>query len=50
MTAIRDAGGITIGQDEVTYTVYGMHRACADHRVLQKVVALQQVSAQILSD
>ena len=49
MTAIRDAGGMTIGQDEATCAVYGMPRACADRGVLQKVVALDQVPAQILS-
>lgn len=49
MTAIRDAGGITIGQDEATSAVYGMPRACADRGVLQKVVALDQISGQILT-
>jgi two-component system, chemotaxis family, protein-glutamate methylesterase/glutaminase len=48
MTAIRDAGGITIGQDEATCAVYGMPRACADRGILQKVVPLSQVPQQIL--
>jgi len=48
MTAIRDAGGITIGQDEATCVVYGMPRACADRGILQKVVPLSQVPQQIL--
>jgi two-component system, chemotaxis family, protein-glutamate methylesterase/glutaminase len=48
MTAIRDAGGITIGQDEATCAVYGMPRVCASRGVLQKVVALDQIPAHIL--
>ena len=30
MKAVRCAGGLTIGQDEATCTVYGMPRACAN--------------------
>ena len=49
MTAIRDAGGITISQNEATCAVYGMPRACADRGVLQKIVALDQIPGQVLS-
>jgi len=49
MTAIRKAGGITIGQDEASCAVYGMPRACADKGILQKIVPLSQVPGQILS-
>jgi two-component system chemotaxis response regulator CheB len=49
MTAIRNAGGMTIGQDEASCAVYGMPRVCADKGILQKVVPLSQVPAQILS-
>src|SRR5262249_43093050 len=49
MTAIRDAGGITMGQDEATSAVYGMPRCCAEHGVLQKVVPLQHLPRQILN-
>ena len=49
MTAIRNAGGMTLGQDEASCAVYGMPRACADKGVLQKVVPLSQVPGQILS-
>jgi two-component system, chemotaxis family, protein-glutamate methylesterase/glutaminase len=49
MTAIRNAGGITLGQDEATCAVYGMPRACADKGILQKVVPLSRVPGQILS-
>ncbi len=48
MTAIHDAGGITIGQDEASSAVYGMPRACAEGGVLQSVVPLSQMTAQIL--
>ena len=48
MTAIRDAGGMTIGQDEATCAVYGMPRCCAENGVLQKVTSLSQLPRQIL--
>jgi two-component system chemotaxis response regulator CheB len=48
MTAIRRAGGITIGQDEASSAVYGMPRVCAEGGILQRVVPLDQVPRQIL--
>jgi two-component system chemotaxis response regulator CheB len=48
MTAIHEAGGITLGQDEATCTVYGMPRCCAEGGILNKVVPLPQLSRQIL--
>ena len=48
MTAIRRAGGITIGQDESSCAVYGMPRACAELGILQTVVPLSQIPQQIL--
>ena|SRR5271165_1498614 len=48
MKAIYREGGLTIGQDEASCTVYGMPRACAELGVLSRVVPLSQVSAQIL--
>lgn len=48
MTAIREAGGITIGQDEASSTVYGMPRVCAEHGILQAVIPLSQMTPQIL--
>ena len=38
MNAIHRQGGLTIGQNEATCTVYGMPRACADLGVLTRVV------------
>ena len=48
MTAIYRAGGLTIGQDEGTCTVYGMPRACAELGVLARIVPLSDIPAQIL--
>lgn len=46
--AIYRAGGITIGQDEASCTVYGMPRACADLGVLTRTLPLSQIPEQIL--
>jgi two-component system chemotaxis response regulator CheB len=48
MQSIFKAGGVTVGQDEATCTVYGMPRACAELGVLQRVVPLQGIPEQIL--
>jgi len=48
MKAIHEHGGFTLGQDESTCAVYGMPRACAHLGILNRVIALDQVPAQIL--
>jgi two-component system chemotaxis response regulator CheB len=48
MQAIYGAGGITLGQDEATCTVYGMPRACAELGVLTSIAPLWQIPEQIL--
>jgi two-component system chemotaxis response regulator CheB len=48
MKAIHRAGGLTVGQDEASCIVYGMPRACAELGVLNRVVPLSQIPAQIL--
>ena len=48
MRAIHRQGGLTVGQDEATCIVYGMPRACAELGILQRVVPLSQIPAQIL--
>jgi len=48
MTAIRDGGGMTIGQDEATSAVYGIPRCYAEAGVLRKVVPLPVLSRYIL--
>ncbi|HZQ96140.1 MAG TPA: chemotaxis response regulator protein-glutamate methylesterase [Candidatus Sulfotelmatobacter sp.] len=48
MKAIYHEGGLTIGQDEATCTVYGMPRACAELGVLARIVPLHQIPEEIL--
>jgi two-component system chemotaxis response regulator CheB len=48
MQAIAREGGLTVGQDEASCTVYGMPRSCAEAGILQRVVPLLQVPEQIL--
>jgi two-component system, chemotaxis family, protein-glutamate methylesterase/glutaminase len=48
MKAIYQEGGLTIGQDEATCTVYGMPRACAELGVLARVVPLFEIPGEIL--
>jgi two-component system chemotaxis response regulator CheB len=48
MKAIYHRGGFTIGQDEASCAVYGMPRACAEAGVLNRVLPLEQIPAQIL--
>ena len=48
MKAIHRWGGLTIGQDEASCTVYGMPRACAELGILTRVVALSRIPTQIL--
>jgi two-component system chemotaxis response regulator CheB len=48
ITAIRGAGGITIGQDEASSAVYGMPRVCAQRGILHGIVPLAQMTTQIL--
>ncbi len=48
MRAIARAGGITVGQDEASCTVYGMPRACVESGILQRVLSLPNIPEQIL--
>ena len=48
MKAIHDAGGLTVGQDEATCTVYGMPRACAELGVLTRIVPLSAIPGELL--
>ncbi len=48
MKAIANAGGLTVGQDEASCTVYGMPRSCAEAGVLHHVVSLAQIPEHIL--
>jgi len=48
MRAIAREGGMTVGQDEASCSVYGMPRSCAEMGLLQRVVPLRQIPQQIL--
>ena len=48
MTAIHQAGGLTIGQDEASSIVYGMPRCCAEQGILQEIVPLSHLPRHIL--
>jgi two-component system, chemotaxis family, protein-glutamate methylesterase/glutaminase len=49
MQAIFREGGLTVGQDETTCTVYGMPRACAEMGILRRIIPLPEITRQILS-
>ena len=48
MKAIHRQGGLTIGQDEASCTVYGMPRACAELGILARVEPLSEIPFQIM--
>ena len=48
MSAIHRKGGLTVGQDELSCTVYGMPRACAEMRILDRIVPLSEIPCEIL--
>ncbi len=48
MTAIYNAGGLTLGQDEATCTVYGMPRVCAEAGIVRRILPLLEIPAQVM--
>jgi two-component system chemotaxis response regulator CheB len=48
MKAIHSAGGFTIGQDEATSIVYSMPRICAEMGILDRIVPLSGIPAQVM--
>jgi len=46
---MRDAGCITLGQDEATSMIYGMPRVAAEMGAVQRQVPLRKVAEEILS-
>jgi two-component system chemotaxis response regulator CheB len=48
MKAIHRAGGLTVGQDEMSCEVYGMPHVCAEMGILDRVVPLSQIPNEIL--
>jgi two-component system chemotaxis response regulator CheB len=48
MKAIYRLGGLTVGQDAASCTMYGMPRACAELGILHRVVPLSLIPHQIM--
>jgi two-component system, chemotaxis family, protein-glutamate methylesterase/glutaminase len=48
MKALHARGAWTIGQDEASCVVYGMPRACAEMRVLNKTVPLSCIASEVI--
>lgn len=48
MQAIFREGGLTLGQDESTCTVWGMPRACAEMGILKRVAPLLAIPQEVL--
>ncbi len=49
MAAIYSQGGLTIGQDEASCTVYGMPRACSELGVLTRMMNLVHIPIAVMS-
>ena len=48
LRAVRDAGGHTIAQDELTSVVWGMPRAAVEVRAAEQVLALEEIGPEIV--
>lgn len=48
IAAIYNQGGLTIGQDETSCTVYGMPRVCAELGILTRIVTLVHIPNVII--
>ncbi|MBE9537392.1 MAG: chemotaxis response regulator protein-glutamate methylesterase [Proteobacteria bacterium] len=49
MSAIKEKHGRTIAQDEATCVVYGMPKAVVDANVVDKVIPLQSIAAEVIN-
>lgn len=47
MIAIKQAGGMTLAQDERTSAIFGMNKVAIDAGVIDKVVALEQIADEL---
>ncbi|MBU0714823.1 MAG: chemotaxis response regulator protein-glutamate methylesterase [Verrucomicrobia bacterium] len=48
LKAIKQAGGSTIAEDEVTCIVYGMPKIAAEQKVVDKIFPLPEIAAEIM--
>jgi two-component system chemotaxis response regulator CheB len=48
LAAVREAGGLTIAQDEATSTVYGMPKEAA-RRGAELILPLEQIAAALIA-
>jgi two-component system chemotaxis response regulator CheB len=49
MQDIRDAGGVTIAQDEATCAVFGMPRVAIERGCIDRILPLDRIAAEIIS-
>ena len=49
LLALRQAGWLTVAQDEATCVVYGMPQAAAELHAASRVLPLEQIAAAILA-
>mgnify|MGYP006286888859 CR=1 FL=1 len=47
MKMIRERGGVTFAQDEESCVVYGMPKVCVENGIIDAVVPLEEMAAQI---
>jgi two-component system chemotaxis response regulator CheB len=48
ISAIKSLGGYTIAQDEKTSAIYGMNKIAVDQGVIERVLALDQIAAELI--
>ena len=48
MRAIRQAGGVTIAQDEESSVIFGMNRVAIEEGIVDRVVPLEEISTDII--
>jgi len=48
ISSIKSSGGCTIAQDEATSAIYGMNRAAVDQGLIERVVALENLAAELV--
>jgi len=49
MKLIKERGGATLAQDEASCVVYGMPKVCVETNIIDKIVPLERIGAEIVS-